>query len=235
MYLLCFHRIIPSEMSSKKIAVVTGANKGLGFSIVKKLCEQYDGKVYLTSRDKNRGQNAREELKKLGLNPIFHQLDVTDIESVKNFVQHIRKENEEVKILINNAGILFLKDAPEPKTLQAEQTIFVNFTALVNFTEAILPLLKSGAKIVNITSSSAHLSRIPSEELRKKISSETLTLKELKNLISSYVEDVQQNREVNKGWGDSPYVVSKVAVNAYTFMLHRRLSTKGISIIIIKL
>ncbi|KAJ8707408.1 hypothetical protein PYW08_010660 [Mythimna loreyi] len=217
-------------MSQKKVAVVTGSNKGLGFSIVKILCEKYDGKVYLTSRDENRGIKACEDLKSLGLNPIFHQLDVTDKKSIQNFVKHFREEKEEVDILINNAGILFLKDAPESKITQAEQTVAVNFTALVDFTEAILPLVKNGGKILNITSSSAHLSRIPSEELRKKFSSESLTLDELKTLASEYVEDVKQDQEINKGWGDSPYVVSKVAVNAYTFMLHRKLSPKGITV-----
>lgn len=216
-------------MSVNKVAVVTGANKGLGYSIVKKLCEKYSGKVYLTSRDERRGTKACDELKKLGLNPSFHQLDVSDKESVNNFVKQIREQNEEVEILINNAGILFLKDAPEPKTFQAEQTIFVNFTALVDFTEAILPFMKNGGRIVNITSSSGHLCRIPSEELRRKFQSETLTLEELKTLVNSYVEDVKQDQEI-KEWGDSPYVVSKVAVNAYTFMLHRRLAPKGITV-----
>lgn len=217
------------KMSVNKVAVVTGANKGLGYSIVKKLCEKYSGKVYLTSRDERRGTKACDELKKLGLNPSFHQLDVSDKESVNNFVKQIREQNEEVEILINNAGILFLKDAPEPKTFQAEQTIFVNFTALVDFTEAILPFMKNGGRIVNITSSSGHLCRIPSEELRRKFQSETLTLEELKTLVNSYVEDVKQDQEI-KEWGDSPYVVSKVAVNAYTFMLHRRLAPKGITV-----
>lgn len=214
-------------MSTNKVAIVTGANKGLGYAIVQNLCEKYNGSVYLTSRDENRGIIACEELRKLGLSPTYHQLDVTDNVSVKTFVTYIHDKNEEVEILINNAGILFSKDAPEPKIFQAEQTLFINFTSLVNFTEAILPLVKSGGKIVNITSSSGHLSRIPSEELRKKFSSEALTLKELRSLVNSYVEDVKRGEDINNGWGDSPYVVSKVAVNAYTFMLHRRLSSKG--------
>ncbi|PZC81907.1 hypothetical protein B5X24_HaOG211693 [Helicoverpa armigera] len=218
-------------MSSNKVAIVTGSNKGLGFSMVKQLCENYKGKVYLTSRDENRGRKACEDIRKLILNPIslsFHQLDVTDKESVQNFVKNIRDNNEEVEILINNAGILFLKDAPESNIVQAEQTIAVNFTALVDFTEEILPFMKSGGKIVNITSSSAHLSRIPSEELRKRFLSETLTLEELRNLANSYVQDVKEGQDISNGWGESPYVVSKAAVNAYTFLLHRRLHEKGI-------
>lgn len=211
---------------STKIAIVTGANKGLGFAIVKGLCEKYEGKVYLTSRDMKRGETACEDLRKLGLKPSFHQLDVTDETSVSRFYSHI--QNEEIDILINNAGILFLKDAKEPKTCQVEQTIFVNFFSLVNFCESMLPLMKNGGKIVNISSSSGHLSRIPSEELRKKISSPDLTLEGLKGLMNRYIEAVRSDREIEEGWGESPYVVSKVAVNAYTFMLHRKLTDRGL-------
>lgn len=215
-------------MTSNRVAVVTGANKGLGFAIVKILCEKY-GKVYLTSRDEKRGNIALEELKNLRLNPVYHQLDITNNESIKTFLKHIEVNNEEVEILINNAGILFLKSS-EPKIYQAEQTIFVNFTSLVNFTEAIKPFLRYGAKVVNISSSSGHLSRIPSEELKEKFKCQDLSLEELKNFTNSYVVDVKKGEDINKGWGSNPYVISKVAVNAYTFMLHRSLSSKGITI-----
>lgn len=214
-------------MSESKVAIVTGANKGLGYAITQKLCEKYKGKVYLTSRDEVKGRNACEELIKLRLNPTFYQLNVTENESVKKFVTHIHDNNEEVEILINNAGVLFLEDAPEPKLIQAQKTISVNFTSLVFLTEAILPFMKSGGKIVNVSSSSGHLSRIPSEELRKKFSCKKLTLEELKSLVNSYLEDVKEDRDLRNGWGDSPYVVSKVAVNAYTFILHRKLAPQG--------
>lgn len=213
-------------MSTNKIAIVTGANKGLGFAIVKLLCEKYKGQVFLTSRDENRGKTACEELRKLGLTPLYHQLDVSVNQSVKTFLAYIQDNNYEVDILINNAGVLFLK-SPEPKIYQAEQTILVNFTSLVRFTEDILPFVRNGANIVNITSSSGHLCRIPSKDLRAKFSSEDITLEELLALTNKYVEDVRKDADINEGWGESSYVVSKVAVNAYTFMLHRRLSSKG--------
>lgn len=214
-------------MSKTKIAVVTGANKGLGNAIVKILCKEYDGKVYLTSRDETRGLQACEELRTLGSNPEYQQLDITNSDSVLIFLKGVRDRNEEVGILVNNAGVLFLKDAKESKIQQADMTILVNFFSLVIFTENILPLMSEGGRIVNISSSSGHLSRIPSETLRKKFSSEDLTFSELKTLMMSYVESVRQNEEISDVWGDSPYVVSKVGVNAYTFMLDRRLSSRG--------
>ena len=66
-----------------KVAVVTGANKGIGFAIVRGLCKQFDGDVFLTARDEGRGSAAVEELKKEGLNPKFHQLNLDDQSSIE--------------------------------------------------------------------------------------------------------------------------------------------------------
>ena len=60
-----------------RVAVVTGANKGIGFEIVKRLCKEFDGLVYLTARDAANGQKAVAKLEAEGLHPRFHQLDIT--------------------------------------------------------------------------------------------------------------------------------------------------------------
>ncbi|XP_050357184.1 carbonyl reductase [NADPH] 3-like [Nymphalis io] len=213
-------------MSENKIAIVTGANKGLGFAIVKGLCEKFKGSVYLTSRNEDRGNRACQELQKLGYIPQYHQLDVTNEKSVLNLCSYFK--SRKIDLLINNAGVLFLKDSKESKIYQAEQTLLINFFALVNFTEAILPLMNDHGTILNISSSSGHLSRIPSEKLRKEIIDPNLSLAELKSLMERYIDSVKFNREIADGWGDSPYVVSKVGLNAYTFILNRRLKERGI-------
>lgn len=212
---------------SQQVATVTGANKGLGFAIVKGLCKKFDGTIYLTSRDENRGLQACEELEKLNYKTQFHQLDVTDADSVDKFSEYVKNKHQGIDILVNNAGILFLQDAKEPIEYQKEQTVLVNFFALVHFTEHILPLMRNNSRIVNISSSSGHLSRIPSEDLRKKFIDSNLTLEDLKELVTLYLEAVRQNKDIENGWGGNPYVISKVAVNAYTFILHRRLQDRG--------
>lgn len=213
-------------MSEKKIAVVTGGNRGLGFDIVKGLCKEFKGSVLLTSREKSRGEKACQELQKLGYTPQYHQLDVTDNDSILKFCSLLK--SKKIDLLVNNAGILFLKDAKESIQYQAEQTLFVNFFALVNFTEAILPFINDYGTILNISSSSGHLSRIPSEKLRKEISDPNISLASLKSLMHNYIESVKLNKHIADGWGDSPYVVSKVGLNAYTFILNRRLKERGI-------
>jgi carbonyl reductase 1 len=67
-----------------KVAVVTGANQGLGFTLIHKLGQTLgnQGTVYLTARDRHRGEAAVRQLQAEGLSPHFHLLDVTDDSSI---------------------------------------------------------------------------------------------------------------------------------------------------------
>lgn len=58
----------------RKVAVVTGGNRGLGLELVKQLCSEFDGDVILTSRMSDKGLAALENLKLEGLRPRFHEL-----------------------------------------------------------------------------------------------------------------------------------------------------------------
>ena len=71
------------------------------------MCRQFgqDGVVYLTARDEGRGLAAVELLRKEGLSPKFHLLDVTDKAAVERIRDHLEKTHEGVDILINNAGM----------------------------------------------------------------------------------------------------------------------------------
>lgn len=92
-------------MSARKVALVTGSNKGIGLAVVRALCKQYDGDVYLMARDVSRGTAAVEGLKGEGLTPHFRQLDITDLESVRAARDFFKAEYGGVDVLINNAGI----------------------------------------------------------------------------------------------------------------------------------
>lgn len=94
-------------MSQCKVALVTGANKGIGFAIVRALCKEYTGDVYLSSRDVGRGTAAVDSLKKEGLNPLFHQLDINDPNSVRTARDFFQEKYGGLDVLINNAGIAF--------------------------------------------------------------------------------------------------------------------------------
>jgi NAD(P)-dependent dehydrogenase (short-subunit alcohol dehydrogenase family) len=90
---------------TRKVAVVTGSNKGIGLEIVKGLCKSFDGIVYLTARKVENGQQAIDELKKLGLEPRFHRLDVQNMESIKEFAIYLRETHGGLDVLVNNAGV----------------------------------------------------------------------------------------------------------------------------------
>lgn len=212
-----------------KVAVVTGSNKGIGFAIVRGLCKRFDGVVYLTSRDIERGKKAVEELNKEGLTPSYHQLDITDKNSIETFRDYIKNKYEGIDILVNNAAIAFKTNATEPVAVQAEQTLFVNYFSLVLTCEILFPLLKNGARVVNVSSSAGHLSRIPSRELRHKLKDENLTIPELSKLMQQYIDAAKEGTQA-ADWGNSSYVVSKVGVSALTNIQQRMLNDKDIKV-----
>ena len=89
---------------NKNIAVVTGANRGIGLEICRQLAHK-NIHVILTARDVSKGQAACNELINHGFDVRFHQLDVTDSDSIDAFARFIEKEYGRLDILVNNAGI----------------------------------------------------------------------------------------------------------------------------------
>ncbi|POI34461.1 hypothetical protein CIB84_001787 [Bambusicola thoracicus] len=94
-------------MSNVPVAVVTGSNKGIGFAIVRDLCKQFKGDVYLTARDPARGQEAVAKLQEEGLHPLFHQLDIDDPQSIRVLRDFLKEKYGGLNVLVNNAGIAF--------------------------------------------------------------------------------------------------------------------------------
>ncbi len=141
-------------METKKIALVSGANKGIGREIVRQLSEK-GLRVYLGARDEARGRKAVAELSERGGNIRFLQLDVTQPDSIHAAAQVIEEDSGKLDILINNAGVIF-ESAPPTKAdmVLLRKTFETNYFGAVALTQAMLPLLrKSGHKvIVNVSS-----------------------------------------------------------------------------------
>lgn len=205
-----------------RVAVVTGGNKGIGFAIVKGLCKQFDGVVYLTARDVTRGTNAVKKLEEQGLKPKFHQLDVTDEASISTFHDYLQKTYGGLDVLVNNAAIAFKTDATEPFSLQAEETVRVNYFALRKVCTKLYPLLKPHARVVHLSSSAGRLSLIPGESLRKRFQDPNLTEEQLDDLMREFVNTAKTNTHLENGWSNSAYVASKVGVSALA-RIHQRM------------
>lgn len=152
----------------KKIALVTGANKGLGFETTRLLGKK-GLKVYLGARDEKRGQEAAHILRDEGLDVQFLQLDVTSDSSVKAAMEKLGKEAGHLDVLINNAGIYLMgKDAKPSET--PVQTIIdtyqVNVFGVARMTAAALPLLKKSkqASVVVVSSGLGSLSLLAKKD-----------------------------------------------------------------------
>ncbi len=155
----------------------------------------------MTSRDEGRGKAAVEELKKLGFQPKFHQLDIDNESSVLRFKDYVKSEYGGLDVLVNNAAIAFKNAAPEPFSEQATLTMRTNFFNTLRFCNIIFPLLKPHARVVNISSSAGHLLKIPGDDdvsvaLRKKLSSSDLTVEELVKMIEDFVKYVLNHLNV---------------------------------------
>ncbi|XP_021111879.1 carbonyl reductase [NADPH] 3 isoform X3 [Heterocephalus glaber] len=135
--------------SCSRVALVTGANKGIGFAITRDLCRRFSGDVVLTARDEARGRAAVQQLQAEGLSPRFHQLDIDDLQSIRAVRDFLRKEYGGLDVLINNAGIAFKMADPTPFHIQAEVTIKTNFYGTRDVCTELLPLIKPGAPDAN--------------------------------------------------------------------------------------
>jgi NAD(P)-dependent dehydrogenase (short-subunit alcohol dehydrogenase family) len=146
----------------KRIAVVTGGNKGIGFEI----CRQLAGegvRVLLTSRDAARGDSAAGNLRAQKLDVLFHPLDVDSDDSVSAFREYLKKEHGRVDVLINNAGIL--ADKHSTSILKAPLDVFratleTNFFGALRMCQALVPIMRRGhyGRIVNLSSGLGQLS-----------------------------------------------------------------------------
>ena len=141
--------------NDKTIALVTGANKGLGFEISRQLAQKGIA-VLLAARDADKGAEAAAKLQSEGLDVQFIQLDVTDLTSITAAGKEICDRFGKLDILINNAGI-FPDWGVQPSELDINalrQTFDVNFFGVFNTTKTLLPLLKLSktGRIVNMSS-----------------------------------------------------------------------------------
>ncbi|XP_069331069.1 carbonyl reductase [NADPH] 1-like isoform X2 [Eulemur rufifrons] len=128
--------------SCSRVALVTGANKGIGFTIMRDLCRQFSGDVVLTARDAARGQAAVQQLQAEGLSPRFHQLDIDDLQSIRALRHFLSREYGGLDVLVNNAGIAFNTADTTPFHIQAEVTLKTNFFGTRDVCTELLPLIK---------------------------------------------------------------------------------------------
>lgn len=144
--------------ADQRVALITGANKGIGFEIARQLA-QLGHIALIGARDEHRSREAADQLVVQGYAAVFMPLDVTDPQSIALAAQSIRQAFGRLDVLVNNAAIA-IDDAP-PSQLEIEvlrRRYETNMFGVVAVTQALLPLLRQSpcARIVYMSSGRAY-------------------------------------------------------------------------------
>ncbi|KAI8464174.1 MAG: short chain dehydrogenase/reductase [Monoraphidium minutum] len=222
----------PKWWSEKDVAVVTGANKGIGYEIARLLAEA-GFTVVLTARNPELGAAAAAKLRALpAVRPElveFERLDIADPKSIEAVRAALAARHPGgLAVLVNNAGIAFKGSAFGPS--EAEATLATNFRGTADAAEALAPLLRDGrGRVVNVSSSSGLLSGIPGAGPRSQLAA-PVDRGQLEALADGFVEAVRAGRHAAEGWPNSMYGVSKALETAYTRVLALQLEGRGIMV-----
>jgi len=215
------------EMSSRRIAVVTGANKGIGFEIARILGAQPNTHCILACRNPELGQRAAAELQRTGGDVSFKPLDISDPRSIEMFASMIKQEYGAIDMLVNNAGFAFKGADPTPFTHQARPTLSINYFGTVNVCEYLKPLIRDNGRVSIVSSMSGRVSIFP-PQVRERLLSPALTTAEISQFANLFIQDVEAGTHQQKGWPNTTYGASKGFVSAYTRVLARELKGRNI-------
>jgi carbonyl reductase 1 len=189
-------------MSGERIAVVTGANRGMGEEIARQLGER-GLRVVRTSREPRAG---------------FETLDVTRADQADDLAAKLARQGG-VDILVNNAGVSL--DGFDADV--ARRTLDVNFFGALRVTDALLPTMGAEGRVVMISSGMGDLSGARGEA-RATLDDPSLSRAALIALMEGFLRDVASGALARRGWPSNAYSVSKMGLNALVRVLARELA-----------
>lgn len=146
--------------TNKRIALVTGANRGIGYEVCRQLAD-VGMHVILTSRDVAKGEAAAQAIQHEGKDVRFHQLDVSDESSVDATLQFVRAEYGRLDVLVNNAAVYLDNGLSvfDVDMATARTTMDINFYGVLHMCRAFVPLMreKGYGRVVNVSSGSGQI------------------------------------------------------------------------------
>jgi len=144
------------------VALVTGANKGIGFEVAREMAKS-GYVVVLGARNPTTGREAADTLMREGGDVRFVELDVTRMETISTAAARIAADFGKLDVLVNNAGIADPHDGPPSRASVEviERVLRTNFLGAVAMAQAVLPLLKKSeaGRIVNVSSDLGSITR----------------------------------------------------------------------------
>ncbi|KAL8114570.1 hypothetical protein AgCh_021435 [Apium graveolens] len=196
-------------MADKRVAVVTGANKGIGFETCRKLASNKIT-VILTARNEKNGTAAVKKLQALGLcDVVFHPLDVKDPASIASLAKFVEFNYKKLDILINNAG---------------ENGNAVNLEALPSIIDGGMALA-SVRGLALIYHEEANHRFFYNEKFKAEMSDiENLSVEKIDEILQWFLKDFEDDKLKANGWPltVAAYKVSKAAVIAYTRIMGKK-------------
>jgi NAD(P)-dependent dehydrogenase (short-subunit alcohol dehydrogenase family) len=152
-----------SDEKTQRVAVVTGANRGIGFEICRQLARGAGMRVVLTARNEAKGSAAAKKLRDEGLEVDFHVLDVAKEGSVRTFAGWLEGTCKRCDVLVNNAGIM--ADPRGSRVLDSRlqtwrETLDTNVVGPLMMIQAMVPLMRRQryGRVVNMSSGQGQLS-----------------------------------------------------------------------------
>jgi len=222
-----------------KVALITGASRGVGYAAAKKLCEKFPGAtIYLTTKSMEitpaLNKAMKEDFAVSSDHCEYLHLDVTNTDNIAEVQEMIKSRHDTLDILVNNAGVYMVPDTSTTEAFgnQANVILGTNYWGLKNVIGGLQNIFTPGARVVNMSSHLGHLSMINGEakqslNLRQMLADPELTETSLDGLVKQFETLAMEGGWVAAGWPGDAYIVSKVAVNAYTKVLQRRFDEEG--------
>lgn len=213
-------------MSSSKVVLVTGSNKGIGYGIIETLLEKKSPlKIILTARNNELGEKSYKELSEKYPSEkehfYYHQLDITKNDSIKNLITWIKEKFVQIDYLVNNAGVATHGDAFNIDVCNS--TFEVNVYGTINFTEYLLKenMIKKSGKIILVGSCAGFLNKLKNDDLKNGFKN-AKNYKELIEMGEKFKKSILNDSVEKDGWCKNTYAVSKMIVNSYARVLALR-------------
>jgi carbonyl reductase 1 len=208
-----------AKEQQRRVILVTGANKGIGFAVVKKLVEQCPTEetiILLACRDLQRGQDALVQLGSPGHVHLL-QLDMSSMESILRGVAQIKEKyaDDHLDVVINNAAIT----NKEVHVQSAREIFATNYYGIKLLNEQLAPLMRDHGRIINVSSQLGPMVlQQVSSALQEQYTSPTLKIEQLDHLIEELISGIESDTLDNLGYHVKThpllYGLSKAALNA---------------------
>jgi len=181
-----------------RVAVVTGANQGIGFALVENLCRTLrpDDVVYLTARNAERGAAAVEDLRARGLAPRFGLLDVGEPSSIAAFAETIARDHGGLDLVIANGARRIDPDVPAAQ--QVRDLVRTDNLGTTQLIEQLGPLLRERARFLVVASSLGRF-RYLAGPLRARFD-EAPSMRALDEVMLAYADSVERGTAEAEGW-----------------------------------